>query len=53
MLKEERGDDARTRSRRAHSDGIATPDPELDAWNAYLAKVHGTEVQGDVENREE
>ena len=53
MLKEERGDDARSRSRRAHIDVDATADPELDAWNAYLAKVHGTEVQGDVENRED
>ena len=47
MLREERGDDARSRARRERA---ATPpsdvdDPELRAWNEYLATVHGDDAQ--------
>jgi len=45
MLREERGQDARSTKRAADARRSAElePDPELEAWNAYLASVHGTE----------
>ncbi len=42
MLREERGDDARSRQRRerASTAQLEADDPELRAWNEYLAQVH-------------
>ena len=47
MLREERGDDARSRARRerAATPPSAVDDPELRAWNEYLATVHGDDAQ--------
>ena len=55
MLREERGDDARSRARRERA---ATPpsdadDPELKAWNDYLATVHGSDAQATGDSTEE
>ena len=47
MLREERGLDARStrRIRDAEHAAASAPDPQLDAWNAYLAEVHGQQRQ--------
>ena len=47
MLREDRGHDPRSKQNAARDLELReqTPDPELDAWNAYLAKVHGTAPQ--------
>jgi hypothetical protein len=53
MLREERGDDARSRARRARAAvPAADDDPELRAWNDYLATVHKPQAQPDAETRD-
>jgi len=43
MLREERGVDRRSKDKAANAVRVVEePDPELDAWNAYLDQVHGT-----------
>ena len=55
MLREERGDDARSRARRARAATSPSDvdDPELKAWNDYLATVHGSDTQATVESSED
>lgn len=48
MLREERGE---TPARRATSP--TDHDPQLDAWNAYLASVHRTDQPATPESRDE
>jgi len=48
MLKEERGDDRRSKQqamRAALPHRDEDDDPELRAWNDYLARIHGAPVQ--------
>ncbi len=48
MLKEERGEDERSQAEPERIERQQSDDPELKAWNDYLASVHGVKPQADV-----